>query len=141
MYRTRPSIKPQRESADAPVRADLLRRSGEGHVDRVPPIVQDVLRSEGQPLEASTRGFMEQRFGHDFSRVRVHDDSRAAASARAVNARAYSAGSQIVFAEGQYAPGMGAGRRLLAHELAHVVQQGPAANVPTEIGRPDDAGE
>ena len=127
MYRTRHSIKPQRESAEAPVGADVLRRSGDGHFDRVPPIVHDVLHSQGQPLEATTRGFMEHRFGHDFSRVRVHDDSRAAASARAINARAYSAGSQIVFGEGQYAPGMSNGRRLLAHELAHVVQQGSSS--------------
>src|SRR4051794_2600797 len=128
MYRTRSSIKPQPDSADAPARVALLRRSGQGHVDRVPPIVHDVLRSEGQPLEASTRGFMEQRFGHDFSRVRVHNDSRAAASARAINARAYSTGSQIVFGEGQYAPGMSKGRHLLAHELAHVVQQGSSSS-------------
>ena len=101
MHRTRHSIKPQRESAGAPVRAGLSQRNG----DHAPPIVHDVLSSEGRPLEASTRDFMEQRFGHDFSRVRVHDDRRAAASARAVNARAYSAGSQIVFGEGKYTPG------------------------------------
>lgn len=129
MYRTRHSIRPQRELTEAPV----LRRSG----DRVPSIVNDVLHSEGQPLETSARGFMEQRFGHDFSRVRVHDDTRAAASARAIDARAYSAGSQIVFGEGQYAPGMNAGRRLLAHELAHVVQQGSVSQ-PRVMRAPAD---
>lgn len=138
MYRTRHSIKPQRESSEAPVGASLLQRTGEGNL--VPPIVHDVLRSQGQPLESSTRGFMEQRFGHDFSRVRVHDDSRAAASARAVNARAYSVGSQIVFGEGRYAPGMSGGRQLLAHELAHVVQQKSTAQLRL-MRAPDDPAE
>lgn len=139
MYRTRPSVKPQRETAEAPLRASLLQRNGE---DRVPSIVHDVLRSEGRPLEASTRGFMEQRFGHDFSRVRVHDDSRAATSARAINARAYSNGSQIVFGQGQYAPGGGTGRHLLAHELAHVVQQRHQPAAQQRLQRaPDDLTE
>ncbi|MGB9632210.1 MAG: DUF4157 domain-containing protein [Chloroflexaceae bacterium] len=90
----------------------------------MPPIVHEVLRSPGQPLDAETRAFMEPRFGHDFSRVRVHTDARAAESARAVNALAYTVGRDVVFGAGQYAPGASAGRRLLAHELAHVVQQG-----------------
>lgn len=90
----------------------------------VPPIVHKVLRSPGQPLDAETRAFMEPRFGHDFSRVRVHTGARAAESARAVNALAYTVGRDVVFGAGQYAPGTSAGRRLLAHELAHVVQQG-----------------
>lgn len=99
----------------------------------VPSIVHDVLRSSGQPLESTTRSFMEQRFGHDFSRVRVHADSHAADSARAVNAHAYTVGSQIVFAQGQYAPANREGRRLIAHELAHVVQQGPVPVVGSSI--------
>ena len=90
----------------------------------VPPVVHDVLNSGGgQPLDATTRAFMEPRFGHDFSRVRVHTDERAAESARAVNALAYTVGRDIVFGAGQFASGMDAGRRLVAHELAHVVQQ------------------
>jgi hypothetical protein len=89
----------------------------------VPPIVHDVLRSPGQPLDASTRAFMEPRFSHDFSRVRVHTDSRAAESAQAVNALAYTVESDVVFASGQYAPQITAGIQLLAHELTHVVQQ------------------
>jgi hypothetical protein len=138
MQRTRHSIKPQRESAEAPARAGLSQRSGA----HVPPIVHDVLSSEGRPLEASTRGFMEQRFGHDFSRVRVHDDGRAAASARAINARAYSSGSQIVFGEGRHTPGLSTGRRLLAHELAHVVQQGHQPASQQRLMRaPDDLTE
>lgn len=89
-----------------------------------PPIVPEVLRSPGQPLDAATRAFMEPRFGHDFSRVRVHSDTPADRSARAVNAHAYTSGHNIVFAAGQYLPGTREGNRLLAHELTHVLQQG-----------------
>jgi hypothetical protein len=89
----------------------------------VPPIVHDVLRSTGQPLDAGIRSFMELRFGHDFSRIRVHSDARADESARAVNALAYAVGRDIVFAAGQYDPHGGPGRKLLAHELTHTIQQ------------------
>ena len=93
-----------------------------------PPIVHDVLSSPGQPLDAPTRSFMEPRFGHDFSRVRIHSDVKAAESAAAVNALAYTVGDNIVFAQSQYAPQNHAGQRVLAHELTHVVQQSSAAN-------------
>src|SRR5438128_3853606 len=93
----------------------------------VPPIVQEVLATSGQPLDAATRGFMEKRFGHDFSRVRVHADAKAAASADIMNARAYTVGHDMVFGTGQYVPGVSEGNRLLAHELTHTVQQGQAA--------------
>lgn len=89
----------------------------------VPPIVHEVLHSSGQPLDPATRAFFEPRFGHDFSQVRVHSDVRAAESARAVNALAYTVGRDVVFGTGQYAPQIGDGKRLLAHELAHVLQQ------------------
>lgn len=89
----------------------------------VPPIVHEVLRSPGQPLDAATRSFMEPRFGHDFSRVRVHNNAQAVESAGAVNALAYTAGQNVVFGKGQYAPSSPQGQKLLAHELAHVVQQ------------------
>ncbi|SYX84025.1 DUF4157 domain-containing protein [Paenibacillus alvei] len=88
----------------------------------IPPIVHEVLKSPGQPLEASTRAFMEPRFGHDFSRVRVHTDARAAESAREVNASAYTMGNDLVFDTGMYAPHTARGKSLLAHELTHVVQ-------------------
>jgi outer membrane protein OmpA-like peptidoglycan-associated protein len=88
-----------------------------------PRIVHDVLRSNGQPLDAGTRAFMEPRFGRDFTGVRVHTDTRAAESARAVSARAYTVGQDVVFGAGQYAPRTAAGKRLLAHELTHTVQQ------------------
>ena len=87
------------------------------------PGVREVLRSPGHELGTDTRAFMEQRFGHDFSRVRVHTDSQAAASARAAGARAYTVAEDVVFDQGHYAPATRTGRRLIAHELAHVVQQ------------------
>lgn len=94
---------------------------------QVPAIVHDVLRSAGEPLDTATRAFMESRFSHDFSQVRVHTGPRAAESSRAVNALAYTVGRDVVFAAGQYAPRTEQGRRLLAHELTHTVQQAAAA--------------
>jgi hypothetical protein len=88
-----------------------------------PGIVHNVLGSPGQPLESATQAFMEARFGHGFDHVRVHADGPAAKSARAVNALAYTVGPHIVFGAERYAPGTAAGRRLLAHELSHVLQQ------------------
>ncbi|WHZ21128.1 MAG: hypothetical protein OJF47_000240 [Nitrospira sp.] len=85
--------------------------------------VNEALRSSGQPLDAATRAFMEPRFGHDFSQVRVHSGETAEQSAREVNANAYTVGCNIVFATGQFAPGTQEGRWLIAHELTHVVQQ------------------
>ncbi len=109
-------------------------------VNTAPPIVHDVLRSPGQPLDAGTRAFMEPRFDHDFSRVRVHTDERASDSARAVHALAYTAGRHLVFGAGQYSPTTAPGRRLLAHELAHSVQQGFAPNpLPQLVGDPGNA--
>jgi outer membrane protein OmpA-like peptidoglycan-associated protein len=98
-----------------------------------PPIVHEVLASSGQPLDAQTRSFMEPRFGQDFSRVRVHTDARAAESARAVNALAYTVGRDVVFGSGQYTPGGSAGRKLLAHELTHVVQQRQSETPPASL--------
>ncbi len=89
--------------------------------DAMPPIVHEVLRSPGQPLDAATRAFMEPRFGHDFSQVRVHTDAKAAESARAVNAMAYTVGRDIVF--GDSVRRTSEGQKTLAHELAHVAQQ------------------
>ena len=91
----------------------------------VPPIVHKVLDSPSQPLESSTRVFMEERFGHDFSRVRIHADTEAAESAKAVGAQAYTVGHHVVFGRDKYRGAFG--NKLLAHELAHVVQQRNAA--------------
>ena len=97
-----------------------------------PAAVHDVLGSPGQPLDSATRAFFEPRFGHDFSHVRIHADAAGAKSARAVNALAYTMGPHVVFAAGQYAAGTHVGRRLLAHELAHVLQQQGEWAGPTE---------
>jgi hypothetical protein len=105
-------------------KGQLQRRAADqAEPSAVPPIVNDVLRSPGQSLDAATRAFMEPRFGHDFSQVRVHTGSKAAESALAVNALAFTVGREVVFGAGQYAPHSPAGRRLLAHELAHTAQQ------------------
>ena len=96
---------------------------GDGQPQTAPPIVHEVLRSSGQPLDSATRGFMEPRVGHDFSRVRVHTGAAAEQSALEVNAHAYTVGHNIVFGAGRFAPGAQDGRRLIAHELTHVVQQ------------------
>lgn len=178
----------------------LLRKAGKAapSVSGVPPIVHEVLRSPGQPLDSTTRAFMEPRFGHefgwmgvyphpcvapqsdievsqpedplessaarmsnsvvssaapsrltglgyDFGHVRIHTDARAAESARTVNAIAYTVGHKIVFGDGSYEPHTPAGRHLLAHELAHVIQQVPetgAPRAPRTINRvPDKASE
>lgn len=99
-----------------------------------PPIVHEVLSSPGQPLDADTRAFMEPRFGHEFRSVRVHTDERAAEAAGAVSARAYTVGNHIAFADGQFAPHATNGRRLLAHELAHVIQQGTSKHAEEVLG-------
>jgi hypothetical protein len=110
----------------------------------VPPIVHEVLRSPGQPLDGKTRAFFEPRFGHDFSHVRVHTGARAAESAQAVNALAYTVGRDVVFDTRQYMPTTSAGQRLLAHELTHVVQQqgqGVAALGASRVDKTDLQGE
>jgi hypothetical protein len=126
--------------------ATALQRSAVNHepMNEAPPIVHDVLRSSGQPLDESTRAFFEPRFGHDFSSVRVHADGRAAESAQAVKALAYTVGHDIAFNAGQYSPGTAAGQRLLAHELTHVVQQSYVYNSGQPKSRfsdPSDAAE
>ena len=88
-----------------------------------PPIVSNVLSGPGQPLDRAARSYFEPRMGFDLDAVRVHTGRQAAASAGAVDALAYTSGHNIVFGEGQYQPSSQAGRRLLAHELAHVAQQ------------------
>lgn len=118
--------------------------SGTAMVDTAPPEVHDVLRGPGSPLDRSTRGFMESRFGHNFSSVRVFHDEAAARSARSVAANAYTVGDKIVFNCGRYSPESHSGRRLLAHELTHVVQQqfaSPTGASRLPIGEPGSAHE
>ncbi len=123
---------PGPEGECAECRRKRLQRQAEPSVtpSAVPPIVHEALGSSGQPLDASTRAFMETRLGHDFGRVQVHADARAAESARALNAEAYTVGRDVVFGPGRYAPGTAAGRELLAHELTHVVQQAAGRGAP-----------
>jgi len=88
-----------------------------------PPGVEEVLRAPGQSLDAATRTYMDLRFGHDFSCVRIHSGSAAAQSAKELHAKAYTSGNNIVFDSGRYTPGTAEGDRLLAHELTHTIQQ------------------
>ena len=99
----------------------------------VPAIVGKALAAPSQPLDRSTRRFMEERFGHDFGHVRVHLDSQAEESARSIQAQAYTVGSHVVFGAGRYAPGTDEGRRLIAHELTHVAQQTGTVALKPEV--------
>jgi hypothetical protein len=121
--------------------ARIQRDAGHSNSEAVtaPASVQHALVSPGDPLEPVLRQEMEQHFGHDFSGVRVHRGARAEQSARDVNARAYTVGDNMVFGAGEFNPGTRKGRRLLAHELTHVVQQsGTEAKVVRRQGDFDD---
>jgi len=125
---------------------DWGRRSGSGvgrpaalpHPDRA---IRSILQSPGRGLDAPARAFFEPRFGHDFSRVRIHTDASADASAQSIHALAYTAGDHVVFRAGEYSPDTEQGRSLLAHELAHVVagtggiqrQADPNATVDVDV--------
>ena len=129
----RSDLKLSERSDAAEVHADhtaneVMRMPGSDGAPLTPPAtgasrVQELVSDSGHALDDSARGFMEPRFGRNFGGVRVHTDAEAAESARQLRARAYTHGDHIVFGAGEYAPGTDAGRRLLAHELAHVVQQ------------------
>ncbi|MDC8448251.1 MAG: DUF4157 domain-containing protein [Nitrospira sp.] len=108
------------------------------HPDVVPPIVHEVLRSTGHPLDLATRDFFEPRFGRDFSQVRVHTGDEASRSAEAVDALAYTVGNNVVFGRGQYRPDTAVGCRLLAHELTHTEQQGEGIHTSLQVGELDD---
>lgn len=147
--RERMRIQRKREKESSSIQSDTLQRSTttpEQTMDGILPIVQEALSSNGQPLDASTREFMESRFGHDFSQVRVHTDEQAVESAQAVNALAYTVGQDMVFGAGQYEPGLQDGKILLAHELTHVVQQRQAGEVAPlqgklDVSHPGDSSE
>lgn len=100
----------------------------------VPPLVHEVLRSPGQPLDPATRAFMEPRFGYDFGHVRVHTDARADAASASVGARAFTVGGDIVFRQGELAPHTQSSRALLAHELAHTIQQSASPGISSHDG-------
>jgi hypothetical protein len=96
------------------------------------------LNGGGQALPGDVRSFFESRIGYDFSNVKVHTDSVAAKSAQSINALAYTTGNNIVFNEGQYSPNTDSGKRLLGHELTHVVQQGSLDNRISRFLVPDE---
>jgi hypothetical protein len=105
------------------------RIQAKGDTGRTPEVTPDLkarlnaIRGGSRPLPQSDRAFFEPRFGYDFSQVRIHTDARAAEAARTLNARAFTIGQDVVFGAGQYGPGTPVGKRLLAHELTHVIQQ------------------
>jgi hypothetical protein len=136
------------ECDDCKKKKGSISRKATGPAPATPAgLVAGALGSPGQALDPDTRAFMESRFQRDFSAVRVHTDARAADSARALQARAWAWGSDVAFAAGAYAPTTSAGRRLLAHELTHVVQQqqapasAPAADAELDVSEPGDAAE
>ena len=131
-----PANKEEREQEE------LLQARTTGGVPDVPASVQtqiDSMRGGGQPLPEASRQFFETHFGHDFSQVRIHTDSQATDSARTINAVAYTVGSDIAFAAGQYSPDTQQGKSLLAHELSHVVQQS-TGSVSEVVQRKPDKG-
>ena len=119
----------------------LVQRQATGEPQEEAKTLQakELLRSPGQPLDLATRAFMQSRFGHDFSQVRVHTDADAARSAQALKAQAYTIGNEIVFDLGRFDPTGAGGRRLLAHELAHVIQQSAGYAPPAVARQPVDA--
>lgn len=123
------------QAADEGLRTKRIQANDSGEMV-APPLVHEVLRSSGEPLDPSVRAFMEPRFGHDFSRVRVHTDARAVESARALRARAYTVGQHIAFGAGEYRPHLMEGRRLLAHELTHTLQQRAGTRLNDGLGLP-----
>jgi hypothetical protein len=132
------STKPAAKAPSMP----LQRKSaGQAAPTQVPPIVHEVLNSPGQPLDAATRAYMEPRFGHDFSKVRVHADGKAGEAAESIGARAFNSGRDVVFGEDQYVPQNETGRRLLAHELAHTVQRGTGSTAVPGLGRDNSNAE
>ena len=108
--------------------------------EEVPGLVHEVLQSSGQPLDRTTREFMSKQFGHDFGNIAIHTDSRAIESARAVNANAYTVGNHLVFGAGRYSPNTHTGKQLLAHELAHVLQQNSDGSAASLIQRQQSTG-
>jgi hypothetical protein len=122
---------------------ELHRHASGPGPEHAPPIVHEVLASAGSPLQAGVRSDMERRFAHRFGDVRVHVDARAAESARAVNADAFTVGRHIVFGAGQFRPWTSRGALVLAHELAHVSHDG-ATTTPggrIRVGSRRDAAE
>lgn len=126
----------QRQTSLGPHVCVQRQANAAGVAPEAPSLVQEALNSPGRPLDSETRSFMEPRLGYDLSGVRVHNDGPANESARALHASAYTTGSHVVFGNASYAPETATGRRLIAHELTHVVQQaqGPVHGVESTPG-------
>jgi Domain of unknown function (DUF4157) len=140
---------PLQSRADTPKQMPAVQRSPEvagreldkmGHLGAAPPIVNEVLSSRGKALDPVDRQVVGTRLHHDFSKVRVHADSHAATSAKAVAATAYTVGSHVVFDEGKYAPRSPQGQQLLVHELIHTLQQSHGTPGSRSITLGDSAG-
>jgi peptidoglycan/xylan/chitin deacetylase (PgdA/CDA1 family) len=125
----------------APLRIQRFSEQADGRMEDVPVSVNRVLAGSGRALEPALRETMEQRFDHDFSTVRVHAGHEAAESAREVSARAYTIGSEIIFGEGNPRLDTPSGQRLLAHELAHIVQQSLSDTHSRQLGSRTDPDE
>mgnify|MGYP000851053013 FL=1 len=126
----------QRKCAHCEEEEKIQRKEAVGSsAQAAPAVVHEVLNSGGgKPLEAATRSFMEPRFNSDFGQVRIHDDTQAARSAEAIQAHAYTSGNHVVFNSGQYNPASDPGKKLLAHELTHVLQQNAAISRKPKAG-------
>ncbi len=112
-----------RKCANCEDEEKLQRKESNTSADTDTSLVENTLQSSGAPLDKHTQSFMEQRFGYDFSNVKIHTDTVAAKSAGSINALAYTSGNNIVFNQNQFSPQTETGKKLLAHELTHVVQQ------------------
>lgn len=123
-----------RKCADCEEEERLQRKESDASGNTDTSLVETTLQSSGTPLDKNTRSFMEQRFGHNFSHVKIHTNSVAAKSAGSINALAYTSGNNIVFNQNQFSPGTDSGKKLLAHELTHVVQQGDINKVQRAPG-------
>jgi hypothetical protein len=114
----------QRKCASCKEEKPIYRKESKNAADNHSQAVEETLRSLGQSMDGDTKNFMEQRFGYDFNHVQIHINSLAHLSSAAINALAYTHQNHIVFGAGNYQPNTNSGKHLLAHELAHVVQQG-----------------
>jgi Domain of unknown function (DUF4157) len=147
----RAEVKPKSDDGPTAGILGLQRTAGNASVSRLltedderSPVKDLLASSAGQPLDRSTQALMQSRLGQDFGDVRVHSDGRATESAKAVNAHAYTVGTDVVFQSDKYAPETESGKKMLAHELTHVVQQkagpvdGTSAGGGISISHPSD---
>ena len=149
-------IQRQEAEEEEAVQAKLLQRQENGEEEKIQPkgvgpqsqtsastVESGIhsLKGGGKPLPESTRSYFEPRFGADFNQVKVHSDSKAADAAKSINARAFTTGRDVVFGSGQYSPGTSTGKKLLAHELTHVVQQGASPAKNNSIQKKPEEGE